>query len=142
MEYWSILCQYAYNKQNAVSEDFTHKIDTYIKHANTRLYYRSLFFAMAIAVIAGVITMVIWIGSIDIIKGEMTSGQMISFIYYAIIVGMSAGGVAEIFSQMHGPLAALDRIIELMPLTCLLWFSPQRSRHGIAVSFLFRRHSH
>jgi ATP-binding cassette subfamily B protein len=43
----------------------------------------------------------------------MTSGEMIAFIYYAIMVGMSAGGVAELFSEMQGPLAALDRVLEL-----------------------------
>ena len=75
-------------------------------------FLRSLFFALAIAAIAGSITMVIWIGSIDIIDGKMTSGsRMISFIYYAMIVGMSAGGIAELFSEIQGPFIALERVL-------------------------------
>ena len=104
---------YAYNQQEFTAVQFDNRIKSYIKHASIRLKLRSLFFALAIAVIAGSITVVIWIGSIDILEGSMSSGQMISFIYYAIIVGMSAGGIAELFSELQGPLAALDRVFEL-----------------------------
>ena len=104
---------YAYNQQEYSANKFDDKITSYIKHASIRLRLRSMFFALAIAIIAGSITAVIWIGSVDIISGKMSSGQMISFIYYAIIVGMSAGGIAELFSEIQGPLAALDRVVEL-----------------------------
>ncbi len=104
---------YSFNQQGHAEERFNEKIATYIKHSSKRLKLRSLFFALAIIAIAGSITMVIWVGSMDIIGGKMTSGQMISFIYYAMVVGMSAGGIAELFSEIQGPLAALDRVFDL-----------------------------
>ena len=104
---------YAFNQQPNNLKRFNEKIATYVKHSSKRLKLRSLFFALAISAIAGSITMVIWIGSLDIINGKMTSGQMISFIYYAMVVGMSAGGIAELFSEIQGPLAALDRVFNL-----------------------------
>lgn len=104
---------YAFNQQPNNLKRFNEKIVTYVKHSSKRLKLRSLFFALAISAIAGSITMVIWIGSLDIINDKMTSGQMISFIYYAMVVGMSAGGIAELFSEIHGPLAALDRVFNL-----------------------------
>jgi ATP-binding cassette, subfamily B, bacterial len=110
---------YAYNQQEYTANKFDDKIKSYIKHASIRLRLRSMFFALAIAIISGAIITVIWIGSVDIIEGRMSSGQMVSFIYYAIIVGMSAGGVAELFSEIQGPLAALDRVIELKDMVSL-----------------------
>ena len=104
---------YAFNQQPNNLKRFNEKIATYVKHSSKRLKLRSLFFALAISAIAGSITMVIWIGSLDIINGKMTSGQMISFIYYAMVVGMSAGSIAELFSEIQGPLAALDRVFNL-----------------------------
>lgn len=104
---------YAFNQQDYSAEKFNEKIHAYIKHSSKRLKLRSLFFALAIVVIAGSITMVIWVGSMDIINGKMTSGQMISFIYYSMIVGISAGGIAELFSDIQAPLAALERVSEL-----------------------------
>ncbi len=104
---------YAFNQQPHNLKRFNERIATYIKHSSKRLKLRSLFFALAISAIAGSITMVIWIGSLDIINDKMTSGQMISFIYYAMVVGMSTGGIAELFSEIQGPLAALDRVFNL-----------------------------
>ncbi len=104
---------YSFNQQKHSGEKFNEKIAAYLKHSGKRLKLRSLFFAMSIIAIFGSITMVIWVGSMDIIDGKMTSGQMISFIYYAMIVGVSAGGIAELFSEIQGPLSALDRVFDL-----------------------------
>ncbi|MFK7973257.1 MAG: ABC transporter ATP-binding protein [Rickettsiaceae bacterium] len=104
---------HAYNQQIYQAAKFNQQIKQYVEQASRRFKLRSLFFALAISMIAGTITLVIWIGSIDILKGRTTAGEMISFIYYAIMVGMSAGGIAELFSELQGPLAALDRVIEL-----------------------------
>ena len=129
---------YAYNQQEYSASKFDSKIISYIKHASVRLKLRSMFFAIAIAVIAGSITTVIWIGSIDIINGTMSSGQMISFIYYAIIVGMSAGGVAELFSEIQGPLAALDRVVELKNMAKISSSQQNEKRLGQNFSITFK----
>lgn len=104
---------HAYNQQYNFSNAFSSQIKEYIDLSTKRLRLRSLFFALAISCVAIAIIFVVWIGSVDIIEGKLTSGQMVSFIYYSMIVGMSAGGVAEIISELQGPLAALDRVFEL-----------------------------
>lgn len=129
---------YAYNQQEYSANKFDSKIASYIKHASVRLRLRSMFFAIAIAVIAGSITTVIWIGSIDIINGKMSSGQMVSFIYYAIIVGMSSGGVAELFSEIQGPLAALDRVVELKNLAKLSYGQQYKNKLDKDFSIVFK----
>lgn len=107
---------YAYNQQQYLTNQFDKKIDSNIKHASIRLRLRSLFFALAIAIITGSITLVIWVGSIDILNRTMTSGEMITFVYYAMIVGMSAGGIAELLNELQSPFAALERVLELRDL--------------------------
>lgn len=104
---------HAYNQQIRFGNDFSSKINEHLNKVGKRLRLRSLFFALAISCIALTIIFVIWIGSIDIINGQMSSGQMVSFIYYSIIVGMSSGGIAEVFSELQGPMAALERVFEL-----------------------------
>lgn len=129
---------YSYNQQEYSANKFDNKITSYIKHASVRLRLRSMFFALAIVVIAGSITAVIWIGSVDIINGKMSSGQMISFIYYAIIVGMSAGGIAELFSEIQGPLAALDRVVELKNMAEISSGQQNEKRLGKDYSIAFK----
>ncbi len=105
---------FAYNKQKHFSDNFSNQLKSYNELSAKRLAMRSLFFALAISCISITILSVIWVGSIDILEGNMSSGEMISFIYYSIIVGTSAGGVAEVISELQGPLAALDRVTEMI----------------------------
>lgn len=105
---------YAFNQVDYATSDFKKRINSHLKNTSTRLKIRSLFFALSISIILLTITLVIWIGSTDIVDGKMSSGQMISFIYYALIAGMSAGGISEIFGDMQSPMAAVERVFELI----------------------------
>lgn len=104
---------YSFRQQGQSLMRFTDKIAHYLNLSTRRFKLRSLFFALAIWMVAGSIAGVIWIGTLDIANGNMTSGEMISFIYYAIIAGVSAGGIAELFSETAGPMSALERVWEL-----------------------------
>jgi ATP-binding cassette subfamily B protein len=104
---------YAYNQQERMQRTFLQKSQEYMTLALQRLKMRSLFFAVAISLVTLAITSVIWVGSFDIVAGKISSGKMISFIYYAIMAGMSAGGMAELVSEVQSPLAALERILDL-----------------------------
>ncbi len=104
----------AFNQQANKIADFNRKISDYLKYTADRLKIRSIFFAIAISVILFSITIVIWVGSRDIVHGDLSSGQMISFIYYAIIAGMSSGGIFELLSEVHSSLIASERVFALI----------------------------
>lgn len=105
---------YSFNKQDHNFTAFADRSDNYLRHVARRLKVRSLFFALSIFTILSSITLVIWLGSVDIAYGDMSSGQMVSFIYYAVVAGMSGGGIAELISEIQGPIAALDRVMNLI----------------------------
>nr|WP_253308060.1 ABC transporter transmembrane domain-containing protein [Rickettsia endosymbiont of Ceutorhynchus assimilis] len=104
---------HAFNQQTNKISDFDKQVVLYLKHSASRLKIRALFFAVSIAVILTSITLVIWIGSMDIVAGNLSAGSMVSFIYYAIIAGISSGGIFELLSEMHLPLTALERVLTL-----------------------------
>lgn len=104
---------HAFNQQKNKILSFNSHLTDYLKHSSNRLKIRALFFAISMATIFMSITMVIWIGSNDIVKGNLTAGTMISFIYYAIIAGFSSGGIFELLSEINMPLAAIDRVFAL-----------------------------
>ncbi|MFV9867939.1 MAG: ABC transporter ATP-binding protein [Rickettsia slovaca] len=108
---------YAFNHQINKIADFDTKLQNYLIYCKTRLKIRALFFAISIAVIFLAITLVVWIGASDIVKGHLSAGQIISFIYYAIIAGVSCGGIFELLSEMHLPVTALERIITIIDKT-------------------------
>lgn len=118
---------YAFNQQDNKILEFKKHSHDYLIHASSRLKIRSLFFAIAISIILSTITLVLWIGSIDIIEGKMTSGQMVTFTYYSIIAGMSGGGIAELLSDIHSPLSALERVFELFNIQSISSHSTHRN---------------
>ncbi|WP_341787531.1 ABC transporter ATP-binding protein [Rickettsia endosymbiont of Cantharis rufa] len=105
---------YAFNNQANKITDFDIKLQSYLTYCKTRLKIRALFFAISISVIFLAITLVVWIGVLDIVKGNLSAGQIISFIYYAIIAGVSCGGIFELLSEIHLPVTALERIITII----------------------------
>ncbi|MCC8483699.1 MAG: ATP-binding cassette domain-containing protein [Rickettsia endosymbiont of Labidopullus appendiculatus] len=108
----------AFNQQANKVAAFKKQISDYLQHAANRLKVRSVFFALAISVILFSITIVIWVGSRDIVQGHLSSGQMISFIYYAIIAGVSSGGIFELLTEVHSSLVASERVFVLIDYTC------------------------
>jgi len=105
---------HAFGGQPAKINEFNNLLQDYLSYCADRLKIRALFFAFSMAFIFLGVTLVIWIGALDIVKGNLSSGQIISFIYYAIIAGFSSGGIFELLSEIHLPLAALERIVTII----------------------------
>ena len=104
----------SFNQEENKIRLFNIQITDYLKFASKRLKIRSMFFAVSIAVILFSVTIVVWVGSRDIIDNNLSSGQMISFIYYAIIAGLSGGGILELLSEIHSSLVASERVFALI----------------------------
>jgi ATP-binding cassette subfamily B protein len=90
--------------------DQSHKADL-INSKYLRL--RSLFFAMAIFIITSLLLVVIWIGGIDVLDNTISSGNMVSFMFFAIATAFSIGGIAEIFGNIQKYFSAAERVFEL-----------------------------
>ncbi|WP_341792426.1 ABC transporter ATP-binding protein [Rickettsia endosymbiont of Gonocerus acuteangulatus] len=105
---------HAFGGQAAKITEFNNLLQDYLTYSAARLKIRALFFAFSMAFIFLGVTLVIWIGALDIVKGNLSSGQIISFIYYAIIAGFSSGSIFELLSELHLPLAALERIVAII----------------------------
>jgi ABC-type multidrug transport system fused ATPase/permease subunit len=62
----------------------------------------------------GAIVAVVWYGVTLSISGEMSVGQLISFVLYSTFVGASFGGVAELYAQIQKAVGATERVFELL----------------------------
>jgi ABC-type multidrug transport system fused ATPase/permease subunit len=57
---------------------------------------------------------VVWYGVTLSIQGEMSVGQLISFVLYSTFVGASFGGIAELYAQIQKAVGATERVFELL----------------------------
>jgi len=82
--------------------------------AKKRITARAIMFAIVILIVLTSILFVLWIGGRDVINGRMSAGDLSSFIYYAVIVASSAGGLTEIFGDLQRARASVERVVELL----------------------------
>ncbi|MBN8566391.1 MAG: ATP-binding cassette domain-containing protein [Flavobacteriales bacterium] len=76
--------------------------------------YRGYFASFIIFCLFGAIVGVVWFGVTLSIEGEMSVGQLITFVLYSTFVGASFGGVAELYAQIQKAVGATERVFELL----------------------------
>lgn len=90
------------------------KIKEVVKLAIKGGKYRGYFASFIIFCLFGAIVAVVWFGVHLSISGEMSVGQLISFVLYSTFVGASFGGIAELYAQIQKAIGATERVFELL----------------------------
>lgn len=75
---------------------------------------RAAFISFIIFCLFGSIVAVIWRGVILVHNGELTTGDMFSFVIYSVFVGASFGGIAELYAGIQRAIGATERLLDIM----------------------------
>lgn len=62
----------------------------------------------------GALALVLWYGGRQVMAGQMTPGNLVTFLFYAFQVGGTVAGLTGIFNQFQEALGASSRIFELL----------------------------
>ncbi|PJK06274.1 ABC transporter ATP-binding protein [Lysobacteraceae bacterium NML95-0200] len=93
---------------------FADAIALAVQVAKKRISWQSLVTALAIVLIFGAITLVLWSGAHDVIAGKMSAGTLGQFVFYALIGGGSVGALAEVWNELQRAAGGMGRINELL----------------------------
>jgi len=104
----SYLCQ---DKEIA---NFANYVDKTLKISLSKIRYKSLLIAFVITLAFGGVGVMLWIGSIEVISGRISSGDLSSFIFYSIITATSLVSLSQIAGQLQTASAAAGRIFEIL----------------------------
>ena len=104
----------AYAREAFESGRFAASTETAFGSAIRRIRARSALTALAIVLVFGAIVFVLWMGAHAVLEGRMTAGLLTQFILYAVIVGGSAGAIAEVFGDVQRAAGATERLLELI----------------------------
>lgn len=74
-----------------------------------------LIFIVIFLIFCGV-GLILWYGGYDVVSGEMTIGELSSFIFLAVICAGSIGGLSETFGEIIKSAAACERAAEFLNL--------------------------
>jgi ABC-type multidrug transport system fused ATPase/permease subunit len=93
---------------------YKEKIKEVVKIAIKGGQLRGYFASFIIVCLFGTIVVVVWYGVTLAIAGEISVGQLFTFILYSSYVGASSGGIAELYSQVQKAIGATERVFELL----------------------------
>jgi ATP-binding cassette subfamily B protein len=79
-----------------------------------RIRSRAWLTFLVILLAVGAIDMVLWVGAKDVISGQMTSGAMAQFVFFAIMVAGSVAGLSESYGEILRATGAAGRLMELL----------------------------
>ncbi|WP_299986975.1 ABC transporter ATP-binding protein [uncultured Pontibacter sp.] len=104
----------AYTNENFEIGRYQHSLSKAVKAALSAANYRGAFISFVIVGLFGGIILVIWYGATLVQNGDLTIGELISFIIYTVFIGASVGGLGELYGKIQSALGATERIQEIL----------------------------
>jgi ATP-binding cassette subfamily B protein len=93
---------------------FAHEVEKAFSVAKQRVKQRSYLIAIVIFLTFGAISAMLWVGGMDVLKGQMSAGELGAFIFYAIIVAMSVATIAEVYGELQRAAGSATRLLALL----------------------------
>lgn len=82
--------------------------------AVARVKTRAWMTAAVMLLVFGAVDGVLWIGSKDVLGGEMSAGELTAFIFYAVVVAGGVGALSEVWGEVQQAAGAAGRLVELL----------------------------
>lgn len=93
---------------------YKHSTEEIVKKAIQGGKYRGAFASFIIFCLFGAIVSVIWYGIYLASNNQLLIGDLFSFIIYSAFVGISFGGIAELYAQIQKAVGAVERVFEIL----------------------------
>ncbi len=104
----------AYTHESIDLNQFQMRAEAALQSALARISVRAVLSALIIGLVFSAIAIVLWIGGYDVINGDMTGGELASFVFYSIVMAGSVAALSEVASELQRAAGSLERIIELL----------------------------
>lgn len=104
----------AYNHQAQDKKHFSSVVEDAFQVARQRIRQRAWLTFVVILLVLGAIGVMLWVGGMDVIAGRITGGELAAFVFYSLIVGVSAGALSEVIGELQRAAGAGARIAELL----------------------------
>ncbi len=104
----------SYNRQEIEYGFFSDKAKDALSSAMARVTMRAFLTALVIIISFGSISFVLWLGGHEVIAGNMTSGDLSSFIFYSVIVASAFGAISQVIGDIQRAAGAAQDLMRLI----------------------------
>ena len=103
-----------FGAERSLVDRYAGSIDDSYRLALHRARLRALFMPIVQFVVLATVSLVLWFGGRLVLAGEMTGGDMISFLLYTFTVAGAIGTFSGLYSQLREALGSTRRIFEML----------------------------
>ena len=104
----------AFGQENREKSRFAEAVERVFATAKRRILLRAIMTAMAMFLIFGAITLVIWQGAIEVSAGRITGGTIAAFVLYGVFLAGAFGNLSEVYGDLLRAAGASERLSELL----------------------------
>jgi ATP-binding cassette, subfamily B, bacterial len=104
----------AFGQQGREASRFAGAVDRVFATAKKRILVRAFMTAIAIFLMFGAITMIIWQGAVDVAAGRITGGTIAAFVLYGGLLAGAFGALSEVYGDLLRAAGASERLAELL----------------------------
>jgi len=106
----------SYNHETLEEQAFGGEVEKAFHVAKKRIKQRAFLFAAVILLTFIAISVMLWVGGMDVLAGNMSGGELGAFVFYAIMVATSVATVAEVYGELQRAAGSATRLLELLSL--------------------------
>jgi ATP-binding cassette subfamily B protein len=104
----------SYTHELQEKEAFGQEAETAFNVAKQRIKQRSILIAFAILLSYTAISVMLWVGGMDVLSGTISGGELAAFVFYAIMVAGSVATISEVYGELQRAAGSAERLLELM----------------------------
>ncbi len=104
----------AYNHQEIDKINFHRHVEDAFAIAKQRTIQRAWLITAVIILVFGAVGLVLWVGGMDVIAGQISGGELAAFVFYSVIVGSAVGSISEVLGELQRAAGAAERTVELL----------------------------
>jgi ATP-binding cassette subfamily B protein len=93
---------------------FSASIQESFRAAVLRIKVRALLTMVGTVSIFGALIFVLWLGAKEVLVGTISGGELSQFVLYAMLVGVAAGSLSEVWGEVQRAAGAMERLTELL----------------------------
>ena len=104
----------AFGRERSAIARFGAAVEDAFAASLTRMRARAWMTALIIVVMFGGVTLVLWLGALDVVAGAMTPGALLQFVLLSVFAAGAVGALGESWGDVQKAAGAMERIEELM----------------------------
>ena len=101
-------------------EAFSTRVASAFDVAVRRIRQRAVLITSVMVLTPAAIAAMLWVGGNDVLAGRTSAGELVAFIFYALIVAGSAGAISEVWADIQRAAGAAERLLELLAVNSVL----------------------